>query len=124
MAFNPKRIFISGPLTKGDLLMNVHVAIKAADDLLRAGYMPFLPHLFAYWEVVSPKPYETWMALDAAYLEVCDVVLRLGGESPGSDREVAMAQRLGMPVIFGLDDFWECDRNGWRDFKGFQKKKG
>ena len=43
------------------------------------------------------------MALDRAWLECSDIVLRLPGESPGADREVAYALELGKPVYEGID---------------------
>jgi len=83
---------------------NVKKALEAADILYERGYIPFIPHLYHHWHGISPKPYEDWMEMGAAFLERCDAVLRLPGESPGADKEVKMAQELGMPVYFGLDE--------------------
>jgi len=65
---------------------------------MEAGHWPYVPHLSVWWNTFSPKDFETWMALDAAWLEACDVVVRLPGYSPGADREEVMAGDLGIPV--------------------------
>ena len=92
-------IFISGPYTNGDQAANVRAAIDAGDMVIARGDMPFVPHLFHSWELVSPKPYEHWLTLDLVMLARCDALLRLPGESPGADREVAHAFKLGVPVF-------------------------
>ena len=92
------RVYVSGPLSKGDVLGNVRRAVEAADELLALGHIPYVPHLTVFWHFHSPKPYESWMALDFAWLEVCDAVLRLPGESEGADREVDRARELGVPI--------------------------
>jgi hypothetical protein len=86
-----------------DPLLGTRNAINAGTALLERGYAPYVPHLTCYWHIVAPQEYETWMALDFAYLAVCDVLLRLPGPSNGSDREVAEAKRLGIPVYYSLD---------------------
>ena len=98
------RVYIAGPYTKPDPQQNTLNAIKAADEVLAKGHTPFLPHLFHYWEAVSPKPYQVWTAMDMEWLELCDAVLRLPGESPGTDAEVELANELGIPVYERVED--------------------
>ena len=99
------RVYIAGPYSKGDVMLNIREAIFAADWVLAAGHVPFLPHLTGFWHVISPKPYEAWLALDAAWLRQCEVLIRLPGESSGSDGEAAEAKTLGMPVFPGVVEF-------------------
>jgi hypothetical protein len=66
--------------------------------LARVGLLPFVPHLWHHWDKAHPAPYETWIRRCLAMLTRCDAVLRLDGESPGADREVAAALAIGMPV--------------------------
>ncbi len=99
------RVFISGPYTKGDVALNVRNAIHAADAVLVLGHHPFIPHLTHFWHLVSPKPYEEWLAIDLVWLNKCDCLIRLPGESNGADKEVAEARRLGMPVYEGVEAF-------------------
>lgn len=93
-----RHVFVAGPYS-GDTAANTRRAIHAADALLAAGWIPFVPHLYHYWNLAIPHQYEDWMALDAAWLERCAVLVRLPGESPGADREVALARRLGMAIL-------------------------
>lgn len=97
-----KKIYIAGPYTKGDVAVNVRNAIEAASEVAEWGCWPFLPHLTHFWHLVSPRPYEFWCELDNQFLPHCDELIRLPGESTGSDREVALAESLGIPVFLGL----------------------
>jgi hypothetical protein len=44
------------------------------------------------------------MELDFGWVRRCDAVLRLPGASSGADREVALAERLGLPVFGSVDE--------------------
>lgn len=92
------RVYIAGPYTGGDVARNVANAILIGDAVLKLGHTPHVPHLNHFWHLLHPGGYEQWMGLDLEWLAVCDVLLRLPGESPGADREVAEARRLGLPV--------------------------
>lgn len=106
-----RHVYVAGPLTCGDLMGNVRRAIEAADILRRRGYAPFCPHLNVLAEVVCPAPYEAWMDLDFAWLEKCDALVRLPGESPGADREVTFAEEHGIPVFRGVHSFLARERS-------------
>lgn len=113
-----KRVYIAGPIGKGDLLHNVNRATAAFVALAKAGFAPLCPH----WSVYS-KPaelvlfptrkvvcrasaegndelsYADWLGVDLPWVEVSDAVLRLPGESTGADAETAHAARHGVPVF-------------------------
>ncbi len=97
-------VFISGPCTRGDTAVNIRLAVDVADELLWKGFFPFVPHLSHFWHLIYPHGYETWMALCLAWVAKSDAVLRLPGVSPGADREVAEATRLGIPVFTTVDE--------------------
>lgn len=101
-----KRVYIAGPYTHGDVAMNVRGALEAADELLRRGHAPYVPHLTHFWHLLFPGPYEQWMRLDLAWLFVCDALVRLPGDSPGADRESAEASRLGIPIYPSIRAFF------------------
>lgn len=104
-----KRVYVCGPLTQGNMPVNVHLAVMAADRLLKAGFAPYCPHLNVEWEKIAPgATYEEWLALDFVWLEVCDALLRLPGDSPGADREVAYARKLGIPVFMSAMDLYSA----------------
>lgn len=103
-----KRIYVAGPITIGDQFVNVRNAVLAAEKLRAAGWAPFVPHLSAHWHMIAPVSYEDWLTYDFAWIDVCDAVIRLQGESRGADREVAYAQSIGKPVFFHLQDALEA----------------
>ena len=97
------KIYISAPYSDNPE-ENVKRVLKVADKLLKFGYFPTIPHLYHFWDKISPKPYETWIRLGKQKLQDCDLVLRLSGDSKGADGEVKLAHDLGIPVIFLASD--------------------
>lgn len=97
-------MYIAGPYTFPDPEGNTGKAILVADLLLDHGYIPFIPHLTHYWNQRWPHDYETWLAYAMAWLPVCDCLLRLGGISPGRDREEDRARELGKPVFNSIPE--------------------
>jgi hypothetical protein len=103
------RIYVAGPYSHPDPEQrerHVQQAIRAGRELLRQGHAPFIPHLahaFDQWciEQGCPLSYEAYMRWDAAFLTQCEGLLLLGS-SPGADREVELAVRLGIPVLSRL----------------------
>lgn len=93
------RVYVAGPLEGGNQRANVRQAIQAMSDLLAAGHEPFCQHLSWFADLVGERPYEDWMRLDMAWLEVAEIFLRLPGVSPGADREEKRARELGIPVV-------------------------
>lgn len=81
------------------MVLNVRAAILAGDEVWKAGFTPFVPHLSHLWHTVSPHPYDDWLALDMEWLAVCDILVRLPGESAGADEEVEYARERGIPVM-------------------------
>ena len=114
------RVYIAGPISKGNLWRNIDQAERAFAALQQAGIAPFLPHLSAFYGMdwlarsreacnmpstgnigrPSPLSHAQWLAIDFAWLAVSHAVLRLPGESVGADAEVAEARRLMIPVFF------------------------
>ena len=93
-------VYIAGPYTHPDPVSNTHRAIKVADDLVALGYTVFVPHLALIWHMVSPQPADFWYAYDLSILRRCDILYRLHGLSQGADREVLIAEQLGIPVFY------------------------
>lgn len=91
-------VYIAGPLT-GDVLGGTRAALAAARAVRARGWVDFTPHTMILADLVSPEPYEVWMAKCLAWVERCDALIRLHGVSPGSDREAVRAFALGLPVV-------------------------
>lgn len=98
------KVYIAGPYTKGDVCDNVRKAIFAAEEILSWGHLSYVPHLTHLWHLVRPHNIEFWYAYDIRWLEQCDVLVRLPGESKGADEEVRAARDMGMKVFLGLGE--------------------
>lgn len=98
------RIYVAGPYTKGDVAANTSNAIRAGNQLADLGYAPFVPHLTHFWHIQHQRPYQFWCDLDNEFLPFCDGLVRLPGESSGSDAEVALANRLAIPVFHSIEE--------------------
>lgn len=109
-----KYVYIAGPLTKGDRTLNVRNAMLVAIELIKHGYHPYCPHLSHFLQLLNPLPYETWMKLCLAWLVVCDALIRLPGESPGSDREEAFCRLNHIPIYYSVEEFLEAVRNEYQ----------
>jgi len=105
-----KKVYVAGPYTKGDVAKNVRNAVLAADELAVMGYVPFIPHLTHFWHLLCPRDWEFWLKQDLHWLEVCDCVLRLPGESVGAALEVYRAIELGIPVYHSIEALLEGAR--------------
>ena len=104
------RVYIAGPITKGDLQTNVNNARQTGMRLLKAGFAPMVPHLTCFMGGNTPEVlpngtvHEDWYAADLPWVAVSDAVLRLPGESTGADLETGLALRLGIPVYYSADE--------------------
>jgi hypothetical protein len=122
-----KRVFISGPIAKGNLADNVNNATKAFVDLADAGFAPFCPHWSVYAKESTSQgsdclcvgtasgnetiDYETWLDIDFSWIRASHAVLRLPGESSGSDKELRFAEDHGIPIFYSIDELI-----AWRKF--------
>jgi len=98
------RIYIASAYSKGDIAINVRNVILAADELVKRGHVPYIPHLTHFWQLISPKDYEFWLDYDSSFIDHwAEGLLRLYNSSAGADREVARARRLGLPVYYGVE---------------------
>ena len=95
-------VYIAGPYTGGDVGANMAAAMTAWHDLADQGHIPFCPHLSHFLHIHRQRPYEDWMEQGLAWLDCCDALLRLPGESSGADREEAYATKVGMPVYHSV----------------------
>lgn len=121
-----KFVYVASPYTKGDVAVNVRNNLQAADVLARGGYVPFAPLLTHFWHLLFPHPYEFWCDQDNAWIEKCDCLVRLPGDSSGADKEVALAESKGIPIyllrdgeVFNIDNF-----NEWAEWQRYCKASG
>lgn len=91
-------VYVAGPIT-GNPWGCVRQAVTAAAELNDV-CDTYLPQLSVLHEMIEPRPYEQWVAQGLAMVARCDAVLRLHGDSPGTDRECVEAERRGIPVFY------------------------
>lgn len=111
------RVYIAGPIAKGRLEENIRNAMDAAKNLMDNGLYPYVPHYNCFFQITHPRAQEDFMRLDFAFLEVCDAVLRIPGESIGADREVRFADHIEIPVFYTMSDLltWVNDEKKMRE---------
>ena len=108
-------VYISGPMTKPDILANTGQGIAIFNRLLDRNtwdpgafkgiyIVPICPHLSSFAHMTRPRPHAEWIAYDLCVIERCDAVLRLPGESVGADAEVKKATAMGKPVFADWGD--------------------
>lgn len=102
-----KFIYIASAYTKGDAALNVRANLLAANAIAAKGFVPFAPLLYHFWHLITPQPYEFWTKLDFAWIDRCDALIRLPGESSGADAEVLYARKLKLPVFCCVEEFLE-----------------
>ena len=96
-----KYIYVAGPITNGDTLLNIRKGMLVGLDLVRKGFVPFVPHNDMVQYLLDPitLTYDTMLAQDFSWIEKCDALLRIPGKSPGADREVSHAIEHGLLII-------------------------
>jgi len=97
-------VYIAGPYSRGDPVINVGKAIKAAEQLVEFGFIPFVPHLTHLWHLINPHEIEYWYKYDNEWLLKCNAVLRLPGDSRGADAECRLAEKNNIPVFLSIVD--------------------
>jgi len=95
-----KLLYIAGPYTKPDPIVNVNAAIRVGMVLYeRHLFLPHVPHATMLWHLIEPRPIDYWYDLDAQMLTRCDAFLRLPGESSGAEMEQDLASAAGLEWV-------------------------
>lgn len=91
--------YCAGPYTNPDPVANAHSAARVFFALRDAGIVPYVPHTDLLLHLVEPRDYEFWIQYCLDLIPRFDCVYRMPGHSSGADREVALAESLGIPVF-------------------------
>jgi len=105
------KVYVACPYTKGDMGVNVKNSIDVTEDLIEAGFIPFNPLYSHFQHMAHPRPYDHWLAIDLEWINVCDCVLRLPGESTGADIETNYANENNIPVYYSINELIYEKRN-------------
>ena len=101
------RIYISGPISKGDKNHNLKQSFDAQERLIRAGFSPLNPMLTMLLPCEQFIEHQVWIDVDLPWVAMSDAVLRLPGESAGADQECDYADELGIPIYTKLEELIE-----------------
>lgn len=113
-------VYVAAPLGASERWSStVPTAILAGDRLAAAHprLLVYVPHaLGPAWDAYVAHDYEWWMSHCLGMVARCDAVLRVPGDSPGADRETALAHSLKIPVFHTQGDLlqWLEAREGDR----------
>ena len=47
------KVYVAGPISKGNQFHNVAAAIDKGDMLMSLGYIPYVPHLTVLWDLLK-----------------------------------------------------------------------
>lgn len=97
------RVYISGPISRGDQEHNFNQSIVAQRELIQLGFSPLNPMLTMKFPGHESISHQEWIDCDLPWVEMSNAVLRLPGESIGADMETDHAKRLGIPVFESID---------------------
>lgn len=97
------KVYIAGPYSTGDPVLNVKAAIDAADFLASAGLYPYIPHLTMFWHLIHPHEISFWYEIDREFLLYCNCLLRLPGRSKGASEEVDLARANKIHVYYSAE---------------------
>ena len=102
-------VYVGGPISKGDWDSNMIQATRAFNMFVYAGLTPISPHATTLLghtyvservTIANQDDYNFWLAYDFTYLrDVAHAMLRMPGESWGTDREEEYMNSLGKPVL-------------------------
>lgn len=96
------KVYILG---NDETAMDVKLQIETAHELLRFGFIPFVPANTHFMDIVKPRA--DWIAYKRAWLLSCDVVYRLKNLKQ-FDGLVTLAKENDIPVFM---DIYALDRH-------------
>jgi hypothetical protein len=113
-------VYVASPYTKGDPCVNAHFQCCIFDQMLDDGIViPYIPLWAHFQHSVLPRPYTDWLAYDNCIMPRIDALVRLDArfvwpdgtmykcsESTGADNEVKLAESLGKPVFYTIEDLY------------------
>ena len=102
---NKIKVYIASKYSfpEGQQLQNTYNSFAIYHQLVNLGFIPFAPLHSHFIHEKFPLPYEKWIMIDLEWLKICNCVLRLDGESQGSDIECQFAKENNIPVFYDID---------------------
>lgn len=120
----PMRIYVAGPYsapTRDGVEANIQRAMRTAASCMFRGHDAHCPHTatdpIEQYATAYHKgwlDYERWMRLDFGLIRHWATALFYIAPSPGTDRELALAEELGLTVFRSLDEVPDLRKLGGR----------
>lgn len=98
------KVYIASPYTEGDAAQNVRLQINFANKLMNEGFYPYTPLLSHFHHMIYERTYDDWMDHCMVWVDSCDCLLRVGGNSKGAEKEIEHAKDIGIPIFYNLND--------------------
>jgi hypothetical protein len=101
-----ERIYVSGPYsapTKEGVIKNIETAAKAAVECFKRGHLAYVPHICTA-PMDGLMDYEDFMRVDLDVIMYWPSAILYLAQSPGADRELALAQRIGLKIYRSVDE--------------------
>ncbi len=109
------RVYVAGPMSWGNVPLNIQKGIEAGTQLIQAGHAPFVPHQSHLWALMIPEgtvTHEDWLEYDREWLLLCQAMIRIPGKSRGADQEERWARRHGIPIYGSVEEFLDGVHRG------------
>jgi len=109
-----KRVYVAGAFSADnvlEVLSNMRNGMRAATRLFLLGYAPFCPWLGYQYSLMLRENEEVstddFYDYSIAWLKVSDmmVVLPNSNHSRGTQREIAIAKDMGIPIYYDIEEF-------------------
>jgi nucleoside 2-deoxyribosyltransferase len=108
-----KRLYVAGSYSSDNVigvLDNMREGMRLSTKAFLAGFAPFCPWLDFHFQLMLKDgehlSVDDYYKYSIAWLKASDGMLCVPGfeKSEGTKKEIAIAERLGIPVFFFLDD--------------------
>jgi len=111
------KIYIAGKYSSNniiDIFKNIREGVKISAKILKLGHIPFCPFLdyqFLFYEDLSVEDLRKY---SIEWLKVCDIlfVLPNSEKSKGTQEEIKIAQKWGIPIIYSLKEIMKKMNTG------------
>jgi len=97
-------VYVAAPYSKGRLVLNIRQALAHAERLTESGFIPIIPHLLHFWDLIYPHDYDFWLQYCFVMVNRCDCLLRVPGDSYGAAEEVKFAKEKNIPVFYNIQE--------------------
>jgi len=92
-------VFLAGPLAQAPTASQTQQALRLWGKLEQLGFAPFCPQWFHFTAQSYPPDASVWLEQGLIWLEKCDAMLLLSGETRGAEPLLAHAKAHGIPVF-------------------------